>query len=73
INPQTEPETPLFQSPKSLSSFDDGQSWNSATSAIDGNHFRVLFLVSAVVILFAAAAAFLFGRSRADELRKVAG
>ena len=48
-------------------------SWNSATSAIDGNHFRVLFLVSAVVILFAAAAAFLFGRSRADELRKVAG
>ncbi|WP_370643877.1 single-stranded DNA-binding protein [Shinella sp. NM-101] len=25
MNPQTEPETPLFQSPKSLSSFDDGQ------------------------------------------------
>ena len=25
MNPQTEPETPLFQSPKSLKSFDDGQ------------------------------------------------
>jgi hypothetical protein len=25
INPQTEPETPFFQSPKSLKSFDDGQ------------------------------------------------
>ncbi|MCC0034391.1 MAG: hypothetical protein H6887_03860 [Hoeflea sp.] len=24
MNPQTEPETPLFQSPKSLKSFDDG-------------------------------------------------
>ncbi|TIX93384.1 response regulator [Rhizobium sp. P44RR-XXIV] len=25
MNPQTEPETPLFQRPKSLKSFDDGQ------------------------------------------------
>lgn len=24
VNPQTDPETPFFQSPKSLKSFDDG-------------------------------------------------